>query len=77
MASFRGIKFTGVNRSGFDVVDAFAKLDSARKLALFDQMNGATKTFYKTVTLLWPQARPADCKQLERFMVQRMAANDA
>tara|TARA_B100000508_G_C11315276_1_gene206695 strand:- start:97 stop:330 length:234 start_codon:yes stop_codon:yes gene_type:complete len=77
MASFHGIKVTGVNRSGFDVVKAFAELDSARKLALFDQMNGATKTFYNTVTLLWPQAKASDCKQLERFMVQRMAANDS
>jgi hypothetical protein len=77
MMSFRDIKITGANRSGFDVVKAFSELDSARKLALFDQMNGATKTFYNTVTLLWPQAKPADCRQLERFMVQRMAANDA
>lgn len=77
MMSFRGIKLTGENRSDFDVVKAFAELDSARKLALFDQMNGATKTFYKTVTLLWPQAKLSDCRQLERFMVQRMAANDA
>lgn len=77
MASFRSIKITGVNRSGFDVVKAFADLDSTRKLALFDQMNGSTRTFYKTVSLLWPEAKPSDCRELERFMVQRMAANDA
>lgn len=76
MASFHRIYTTGVNRSGFDVVKAFSELDGARKLALFDHMNGSTKTFYKTVTLFWPQAKAADCKKLERFMVQRMAAND-
>ncbi len=77
MASFRSINLTGVNRSGFDVVKAFSELDSARKLALFDHMNGSTRTFYNTVTLFWPQAKTSDCKQLERFMVQRMAVNDA
>ncbi|MEM9469383.1 MAG: hypothetical protein AAF988_04410 [Pseudomonadota bacterium] len=76
MASFRNIKITGVNRSGFDVVKAFSELDSTRKLALFDHMNGSTRTFYNTVKVLWPEAQSNDCKKLERFMVQRMAAND-
>ena len=76
MKSFRHIKITGVTRAGFDVVRAFSELDSARKMALFDRLNDSKKTFYKTVTLFWPQAQTKDCRQLERYIVQRLAAND-
>jgi len=77
MASFQDFRTSALNKSGFDVVTEFAKLDGARKIALFDHMNGSTKTFYNTVTMLWPQAKAQDCKKLERFLVQRMVANDA
>ncbi|NQZ13694.1 MAG: hypothetical protein HRT94_02555 [Alphaproteobacteria bacterium] len=76
MASFRHIKITGLNRSGFDVIKAFSELDSTRKLALYDYMNGSTRTFANTVKMMWPQAKDTHCKKLERFMVQSMAAND-
>ena len=67
----------GTQDHSFDVVQAFAALDSTRKMALFDRLNGSRKTFYKTVTLLWPTASNADCKKLESFLARHIAANDA
>ncbi len=67
----------GNQGKNFDVMKAFSELDSVRKMALFDRLNDSRKTFYKTVTLFWPQAKPTDAKQLERFMAHSIAANDA
>lgn len=76
MKSFRHMKITGIKAASFDVKGAFSELDGPRKMALFDRLNDSKKTFYKTVTLFWPQAQPKDCRELERFIVQRLAAND-
>lgn len=76
MKSFRHISITGIENTGFNVMSAFSELDGPRKMALFDRLNDSKKTFYKTVTLFWPQAQPKDCRELERFIVQRLAAND-
>ena len=77
MGAFRRVKITGIPSAGFDVMQAFSELDSARKMALFDQLNESRKTFYKTVTLFWPEASSSDCKKLERFLAHRLAANDS
>lgn len=61
----------------FDVMQAFIKLDNARKLALFDRLNDASPfAFERTVHLFWPQANRVDAKRLEKYMHRRIAAND-
>jgi len=77
MKSFRHIKITGIKNTSFDVMRAYSELDGPRKMALMDRLNDSKKTFYKTVTLFWPQAKDKDCRALERFMVHSLAANDA
>ena len=76
MGAFDRVKILNKGSNGFDVMRAYSELDSAAKMALFDRLNDSRKTFYKTVTLFWPNAKEADAKQLERFLAHRMAAND-
>lgn len=77
MRAFSRTKILNRGQEVFDVMQAFSELDSARKMALFDRLGDSSKTFYKTVTLIWPEANTADCKKLERFLAHRLAANDA
>ena len=76
MSAFDRVRILDKSRNGFDVMHAYSKLDSSRKMALFDCLNDSRKTFYKTVTLFWPNAKQADAKQLERFLVHSIVAND-
>ena len=76
MGAFDRVKIVNKGKQNFDVMQAYSKLDSAAKMALFDRLNDSRKTFYKTVTLFWPNAKEADAKKLERFLSHRMAAND-
>ena len=76
MSAFNRIHTVGKNTASFDVMQAFAGLDSSRKMALFDRLSDSRQNFYKTVTLFWPQAQTEDCKKLERFLVKSIAAND-
>lgn len=76
MNAFRRVQILKGGRPSFDVMQAFSELDSARKMALFDRLSDSRQTFYKTVTLFWPEAKQNDCKKLERFLANRLAAND-
>ncbi|HPF78998.1 MAG TPA: hypothetical protein PLF01_06855 [Alphaproteobacteria bacterium] len=76
MNAFSRVRILQGGKSSFDVMKAFSDLDSARKMALFDRLSDSRKTFYKSVTLFWPQAKMADAKKLERFLVHSLAAND-
>lgn len=76
MGAFSRVQILKGGRPSFDVMQAYADLDSARKMALFDRLSDSRQTFYKTVTLFWPEAKTSDCKKLERFLMHRLAAND-
>lgn len=63
--------------ASFDVMDAFVRLDNARKLALFDRLSESPFAFERTVHLFWPQSNRVDAKKLEAYMKRRVAANDS
>jgi len=77
MNAFSRARILKGGKPSFDVMKAFSDLDGARKMALFDRLGDSQKTFYKTVTLFWPQAAEADAKKLERYLALSLAANDA
>ena len=60
----------------FDVLAAFAGLETRRKMALYDiLMYGCVdggSNFRKTVEFLWPQASHKDTMRLETFLRQRL-----
>ncbi|MDB2682987.1 hypothetical protein N9Z27_01900 [Alphaproteobacteria bacterium] len=63
-------KFVPKNTSDFYIIEEFAALESARKMLLCDHLFvDGYDTFYKTVELLWPQAKYADTKKLEKFLI--------
>ncbi len=76
MGTFDRARILGGGHHNFNVLKEFSGLDSVRKMALFDRLSDSRKSFYKTVTLFWPQAQVSDSKQLERYIVQSIAAND-
>lgn len=77
MNAFSRVRILNGDKPVFDVMKAFSDLDGARKMALFDRLSDSRKTFYKSVTLFWPQAKMDDAKKLERFLVHSLAANDS
>ena len=60
----------------FNVMNAFAVLETRRKMALYDLlMHGSIDggaNFRKTVEFLWPQASHKDAMKLEAFLRQRL-----
>lgn len=76
MSGFTRARILSSSKQPFDVMKAFSQLDSVRKMALFDRLSDSRKTFHNTVTLFWPNAGTEDCKTLEKFLTQRIVAND-
>ncbi|MCI5060430.1 MAG: hypothetical protein MRY79_05085 [Alphaproteobacteria bacterium] len=73
MGAFSNTVVSGFEQKPFDIIEAFSDLDSTRKMALFDRLNGSSQTFYNTATLFWPTASNSDCKRLEKFMARYVA----
>lgn len=76
MSAFSRVNIINNGKKVFDVMQAFSELDSVRKMALFDRLTDSRKTFHKTVTMFWPNAGTEDAQKLEKFLTQRVAAND-
>lgn len=61
--------FTG----GFDILEAFHKLDTATQLSLTDQVFSPIPFAYKNaVRGLWPMASDADARKLEMMLARRL-----
>lgn len=57
----------------FDVVEAFALLETGRKMALFDQLMANRMNAYRnTIHALWPQAGDDDIRKLEMVLRHRL-----
>jgi len=57
-------------KKNFAIIEEFAALDAPKKMLLCDHLFcDGHSTFRNTVDLLWPQARPADVKKLEKFLI--------
>ncbi len=53
----------------FDVLEAFAGLNSRRKMLICDHLFFENRAaFQQTVGLLWPEATAADMRKLEKFL---------
>lgn len=66
------------NDTNFDVMFAFSRLDTSRKMALFDHLMCNRPLAYRnTLHTIWPQASDADARKLEmllRHRIQRLQA---
>ncbi|HRK97347.1 MAG: hypothetical protein KDJ26_02190 [Alphaproteobacteria bacterium] len=59
--------------SGFDVFIAFSKLDTVRKMKLFDLLCGHRAVAYKaTMKSFWPESTEEDARKLSMMMRSRM-----
>jgi hypothetical protein len=57
----------------FDVVTAFADLETSRKMTLFDQlMSGRANAYKNTIKSLWPQSNDNDARKLEIILRARL-----
>lgn len=62
-----------VHSVAFDVVEAFALLETSRKMALFDQLMANRMNAYRnTIHALWPQASDDDIRKLEMVLRHRL-----
>lgn len=62
-----------VHSTTFDVVEAFALLETSRKMALFDQLMANRMNAYRnTIHALWPQAGDDDIRKLEMVLRHRL-----
>lgn len=62
-----------VREESFDVMDAFSKLDTTRKMALFDQlMCGRANAYRNTLKNIWPQSNDHDARKLEIVLRARL-----
>lgn len=59
--------------NGFDVVAAFSKLETSRKMALFDQlMCGRANAYRNTLKSFWPESNDTDARKLEIVLRARL-----
>lgn len=76
MMTNAAVKYARDLGQSFNVMDAFAVLETKRKMGLYDLlMHGSIdggSSFRKTVEFLWPQASHADAVKLETFLRQRL-----
>lgn len=62
-----------VNAGQFDVVDAFSRLDTGRKMSLFDHlMTNRLNAYKNTLKSFWPEASEDDARKLEMVLRNRM-----
>ena len=53
----------------FNVIEEFSSLTPRRKVLLCDHLfTEGRQAFYNTVELLWPEAKAADARRLEKFL---------
>ncbi|MCB1558953.1 MAG: hypothetical protein KDJ50_08550 [Alphaproteobacteria bacterium] len=59
--------------ANFDVYAAFSRLDTARKMTLFDQLFGQRMNAYKnSIKSFWPEASEEDGRKLAMMLKSRM-----
>ena len=59
--------------SEFDVMAAFSRLDTTRKMALFDHLMAHRPHAYRnTLHAIWPQATEDDARKLETILRMRI-----
>lgn len=59
--------------NGFDVVSAFSKLETSRKMTIFDQlMSGRPNSYRNTLKSIWPQSNDNDARKLEIILRARL-----
>ncbi len=59
--------------TSFDVVAAFSKLETPRKMTLFDQlMCGRANAYRNTLKSIWPQSNDNDARKLELILRARL-----
>ena len=57
----------------FDIMVAFSKLETGRKMALFDQlMCGRANAYRNTLKSFWPESNDADARKLEIVLRARL-----
>lgn len=57
----------------FDVVSAFSKLETSRKMALFDQlMCGRANAYRNTLKSIWPESDEGHARKLELVLRARL-----
>ena len=62
-----------VQSSDFDVISAFSRLDTSRKMALFDQlMCGRANAYRNTLKNFMPQSNDHDARKLEIVLRARL-----
>ncbi len=58
----------------FDVMAAFSRLDTSRKMALFDTiMIGRPHAYRNQFFMIWPEASEEDARKLEIILRHRVA----
>jgi hypothetical protein len=68
-----GHKLCSNEAADFDVVSAFAELETSRKMTLFDQlMCGRANAYKNTIKSLWPQSNDNDARKLEIILRARL-----
>lgn len=61
------------SNSNFDVVSEFSRLETGRKMALFDQlMCGRSNAYRNTMKSIWPQSDDTDARKLEIVLRARL-----
>lgn len=59
----------GKATEGFQIIEEFSALSPRRKVLLCDHLFAeGRQAFYNTVELMWPEAKAADAKRLEKFL---------
>lgn len=59
----------GKTKEGFQIIEEFSALSPRRKVLLCDHLfSEGRQAFYNTVELMWPEAKAADAKRLEKFL---------
>lgn len=61
------------DNNSFDVVAEFSKLETSRKMVLFDQlMSGRANAYRNTLKSMWPQSNDHDARKLEMILRARL-----
>ena len=63
----------GQTDTSFDVVAEFSRLETSRKMTLFDQlMSGRANAYRNTLKSIWPDSNDHDARKLEIILRARL-----
>lgn len=61
------------HHESFDIMAAFSKLETGRKMVLFDQlMCGRANAYRNTLKSIWPESNEHDARKLEIVLRSRL-----